>query len=95
MALSVRIDALEQASHARLAIDADDLAAQQVAQELGFAAELVRLPACCKQGANREKKAMANSLLAKGWGKARVARTLRCSERTVARWASVSLKPEV
>ena len=93
MALSVRVEALENAAHMRLALDADDAAAQAAAQELGFAPELVRLPASCKQGSNQEKKAVARELLAKGWTRARVARTLRCSHRTVERWAAVSTPP--
>lgn len=91
VALSVRVESLERAAHARLALDADDLAAQAAAERNGFAPELVRLPACCKQGSNHEKKIVARSLRAKGWGKARIARVLRCSERTVTRWLEAKL----
>jgi AraC-like DNA-binding protein len=77
-ALIRRIEVLERQHASALAGSADDLAAQRVAQEMGFNAEVVQL--CAASVVRLEKE-----LRGKGWSMERIARVLKCSERTVRR----------
>lgn len=79
-----RVEKLEQEARARLPLDADDFAAQQAAEECGFAVEVLRLP---EKIAERRK--LARFLHEqKHWSKARVARAFRVTERTAERWVA-------
>ncbi len=80
-ALSRRILQLERVAQERLEGDPDQLAAQRVAQELGFAAEVIMLP---KRG--KERGALARELRLQHWSVSRIARALKCDECTVERW---------
>lgn len=59
----------------------DELAAQTLAQELGFDALVIRLPE-----KRSERILLARSLKAKNWSAARIARVLKICERTAQRW---------
>ncbi len=79
--LTRRIDILEKAQAQQLAFDADDLEAQRIAGEAGFAVEILRMPKRFK-----ERRELARRLRKKNWSKARIARAFRVSERTAERW---------
>lgn len=83
MALKVRIEAIEAKQAGRLAASKEELAAQRVAGELGFSPEVLMLPSQRKQ-----RRALAIALRDKGWSVTRIARALRCSERTIGRWGA-------
>lgn len=84
--LSRRVELLESRSAARLAADADDLAAQQAAEALGFSVDVLWLPASTHPGGNPRKRALARELARAAWSAGRIARVLRVAERTVERW---------
>lgn len=80
MALTLRVRSLESAAQVRLAAGRDDLAAQRIAEALGFSPRVLILPR-----AVAPRRALARELRAQGWSAERIARVLRCSERTVRR----------
>lgn len=82
-ALKLRVEKLERGAVARLAANADDLAAQKAAGELGFDVELFVMT---QRRGNRVR--MAQVLNQKGWSAERIGRVLRCSEKTIRRWLS-------
>jgi hypothetical protein len=90
-ALSGRIERLEKVNEAQLktingltaAFGPDSTAAQMIAQEMGFAVEVLVIA-----DRRRERWALARRLKEKGWSLARIARALGCCERSVERWTS-------
>lgn len=87
LALAIRrIEGLERSQKRRLAANADELAAQELAEKLGFAVEILTLPAASSAG-NQAKRALAHGLSVRGWSAERIGRVLRVSERTIRRWA--------
>lgn len=84
MALTIRVEALESVAQARLAASGEELAAQRIAEELGFEVKLIGLPA--SRAGNPGKRKLARELAARGWSAARIARVLRVCERTAERW---------
>ena len=74
-----RLDLLEAAGQARLASDADDLAAQRVAESMGFTARLVVV-------GKKFRVEVARKLKGEGWSSTRIARVLEVTDRTVERW---------
>lgn len=79
MILQRRIEVLEAVNRAQLS--PDELAAEQVAQGLGFDALIILLP-----DKRSERIALARSLKANDWSAARIARVLNICERTAQRW---------
>jgi DNA-binding NarL/FixJ family response regulator len=76
--LSRRVDQLET-----LARSATDAGAADVAREAGLPVEILLLPE-----RQAERRALAGKLRERGWSVARIARALRCCERTVERWVA-------
>lgn len=80
-----RIEFLEAAAAAGKALDADEAAAQRVAQQIGFAPAVLTVPA-----KRAERMALARALRADNWSLARIARVMRTGERNIARWVKGS-----
>jgi hypothetical protein len=80
-----RIAVLE-AGQAGLTAGADELAAQRVAQRLGFGVEVLRVPAGTSARENAVKRLLASQLAGLEWSQARIARVLHVTERSVCRW---------
>jgi predicted GNAT family N-acyltransferase len=88
--LEQRVTKLEVDFKGATAMRADEREAHLVAQELGFTADVVRLPARSNQAAalKRGRERLARELKGKGWSADRIARALNCGERTVRRWTA-------
>jgi len=80
--LGRRVEALEGIVRRLTVASGDAVAAGQCAEKLGFAVDVLVLPARVA-----ERRALANELRRKGWSASRVARALNCAEKTVQRWA--------
>lgn len=79
-----RIEILEGLEAGRRSLDADEAAAQKVAQDIGFTPAVLTVPA-----KRDERMTLARQLRSRGWSLARIARVMRTGERNVARWVKL------
>lgn len=80
-ALQHQMQRLQVAFTALVAGDADGRVATAMAQELGYPVEVLVVSEL-----RVERRALARKLSGQGWSAARIARSLRCCEKTVRRW---------
>lgn len=86
VAMSRRMRRLEVIFESRGVVSEDSREAERVAEQLGFEADVIYLPATAGTKTHaRARRELAGRLSLKGWTHERIARAMGCSERSVRR----------